>query len=85
MASYRVLIRRSAEKEIEQLPRSVRRLVVERIAALAVDPRPRGCKKLSGMDKYRVRQGSYRIVYTIDDDVVTVVVVRVAHRSDAYR
>lgn len=85
MASYNVLIRRSAEKEIGRLPLRVRRAVVERISALADDPRPRGCVKLSGEEKYRVRQGAYRIVYTVDDDVITVVVVRVAHRSDAYR
>lgn len=85
MARYSLLIRRSAEKEIERLPLRVRRRVVARISALATDPRPPGCVKLSGHDKYRIRQGAYRIVYTIDDAVVTVVVVRVAHRRDAYR
>ena len=89
MATYSVLIRRSAEKEIERVPlRDRRRIVeriVERIAALAADPRPPGCVKLSGHDKYRIRQGPYRVVYTIDDAVVTVIVVRVAHRRDTYR
>jgi mRNA interferase RelE/StbE len=85
VAAYRVLITRSAEKEIERLPDGVRRLVVRRILALADDPRPHGSQKLSGEDKYRIRQGDYRVVYTIEDAVVTVTVVRVAHRSDAYR
>jgi mRNA interferase RelE/StbE len=85
VASYSVLVTRSAEKEIASLPVEVRRLVVFRIQALATDPRPNGSEKLSGEDKYRIRQGRYRVVYTIDDEIVTVTVVRVAHRSDVYR
>lgn len=85
MASYRIFIKPSAAKEIEKLPtKKIRRAIVDRIAALADDPRPRGCRKLSGADRYRIRQGAYRILYTIDDDRVIVVVVRVAHRKDAY-
>jgi mRNA interferase RelE/StbE len=85
VGAYSVLITRSAEKEIERLPTAVRRLVVRRIEALAGEPRPHGSQKLAGEDKYRVRQGDYRIVYTIEDTIVTVTVVRVAHRSDVYR
>jgi mRNA interferase RelE/StbE len=85
VAAYSVLITRSAEKEIERLPAGVRRLVVRRVLALADDPRPQGSQKLTGEDKYRIRQGDYRVVYTIEDAIVTVTVVRVAHRSDVYR
>ena len=85
MARYSVLIKRSAEKEIAALPADVRWLVVLRIQGLATDPRPAGSQKLSGEDKYRIRQGSYRVAYTIEDAIVTVTVVRVAHRSDVYR
>jgi len=85
VGAYSVLITRSAEREIERLPTPMRRLVVRRIEALSGDPRPQGSQKLAGEDKYRVRQGDYRIVYTIEDSVVTVTVVRVAHRSDVYR
>jgi mRNA interferase RelE/StbE len=85
VASYSVLVTHSAEKEIASLPVEVRRLVVLRIQALATDPRPHGSEKLSGEEKYRIRQGRYRVVYTIDDEIVTVTVVRVAHRSDVYR
>src|SRR5262245_19747628 len=85
VGAYSVLITRSAEKEIERLPTPVRRLVVRRIEALSSDPRPHGSQKLTGEDKYRVRQGDYRIVYTVEDATVTVLVVRVAHRSDVYR
>ena len=85
MAAYSVLVTRSAEKEIERLPVDIRRLVVRRILALADDPRPHGSQKLTGEDKYRIRQGDYRVVYTIEDAIVTVTVVGVAHRSDVYR
>lgn len=82
---YSVEIKRSATREIEALPIKTRRLVVERIGALAHDPRPRGCEKLAGGEHYRVRQGEYRIVYTIEDAVLIVWVVKVAHRRDVYR
>ncbi len=86
MAKYRVFIKRSAQKEIRDLPtKKTRRAVVARIQALADDPRPRGRMKLTGADKYRVRQDTYRIPYTIDDDRVVVSVVRVAHRRFVYR
>ena len=86
MAKYRVFIKRSAQKEIRDLPnKKTRRAVVARIQALADDPRPPGCVKLTGANKYRVRQGTYRILYTIDDERIVVSVVRVAHRRAAYR
>ena len=56
-----------------------------KIGALADDPRPHGSEKLSGQERYRIRQGQYRAVYAIDDDERTVVVVKVAHRRDVYR
>jgi mRNA interferase RelE/StbE len=59
--------------------------VVERIGALADNPRSPGCTKLSGRDACWVRQGEYRIVYTVADDVLVVEVVTVGHRRDVYR
>lgn len=85
MASYRILIKPSAVKEMEFLPKKDRRRVVKRIQALAEDPRAPGCEKLSGEDKYRVRQGAYRVVYSIDDPAQTVLVVKVGHRKEVYR
>ena len=85
MASYKVLIKPSAVKEIESLPRKDRSRIVYRIQGLAENPRPHGCEKLSGQEKYRVRQGKYRILYQVFDDEVVVVVVKVAHRKEAYR
>lgn len=83
--SYEIRIRRSAEKEIRDLPRDVRLRVVNRISSLASDPRPKGCEKLAAADGYRIRVGAYRVVYTIEDRVLLVEIVRVAHRRDVYR
>ena len=85
MASYRVLIKPSAVKELERLPAKDRKRVASRITSLAADPRPPGADKLSGHEKYRLRQGDYRILYAIDDADVTVLVVKVGHRRDVYR
>ncbi len=86
MASYRLFIKPSAVKEIEAIPtQQDRRRVVHRIESLADNPRPPGCQKLSGNDRYRIRQGVYRIVYSIEDKQLIVFVVRVGHRKDVYR
>ena len=85
MASYNVLVKRSAAKEIEALPLKDRRRVVTRIEGLAANPRPVGCEKLSGEEKYRIRQGDYRVLYEIVDRDLIVTVVRVGNRRDVYR
>jgi len=85
VASYSLHIRRSAAKEISALPAKDRRRVVARITVLATDPRPVGCEKLSGEEKYRVRQGDYRILYEIIDADLIVTVVKVGNRRDVYR
>ena len=85
MASYKLLIKPSAAKEIESLPKTDRLRVVDRIQSLATDPRPVGCTKLSGEEKYRVRQGDYRILYEIQDHELMVTVVRIGHRREVYR
>ena len=86
MASYRIELRRSAAREIEAISnKKQRQQIVSRIARLAEDPRPSGCQKLSGLDAYRIRQGEYRIIYTIEDDRLVVNVVKVGHRRDVYR
>jgi len=83
--SYEIRIKRSAEKEIRALEKKPRRRVVRAIRALADDPRPPGCEKLTAEQAYRIRVGRYRVVYTIEDQVLVVVVVRVAHRREVYR
>ena len=87
MASSSIRIKASAAKEIEAIePKKVRRQVVARIRRLAVVPRPPGCEKLAGhVDRYRVRQGTSRIVYSVSDEVLTVWIVKLGHRSHVYR
>lgn len=85
MASYNVRIKASAAKELEVLPKKDRNRIVAKIEALANHPRPAGCEKLSGEEKYRLRQGDYRVLYSIDDPAATVTVVKVGHRRDVYR
>jgi len=85
VAKYKLLIKPSAAKEIETIPsKKDRQRIVERILKLGDNPRPPGCEKLSGQDKYRVRQGRYRIIYAIEDDDLLVYVVKVGHRKDVY-
>ena len=85
MESYNVFIKPSAAKELERIPLKDRRRVARRIAALAGDPRPPGCEKLTGENAFRIRQGNYRIVYTVEDEVLTIVVIKVGDRKDVYR
>ena len=84
MASYRVFIKPSAVKEIE-VPKRERRRIVMKIEGLSQDPRPAGSEKLSGRERYRVRQGSYRVIYSIDDEGKAVLVFKVGHRRNVYR
>ena len=84
MASYNVTIAKSAAKDIERVPLKDRRRIVARIRALGEDPRPPGHEKLSGDEKYRVRQGDYRILYEIVDADLVVSVVRVGNRQQLH-
>ena len=87
MASYSVLIKTSAAKELAAVePRAARVRIVSRIEALARTPRPRGSQKLAGdEERYRIRQGAYRIVYSVDDGARVVEVVKIGHRREVYR
>ena len=82
---YNLRMKRSAERELRQLPsRDVER-IARVIGALSENPRPHGCQKLATGDGYRVRQGDYRIVYTVDDEERVVEVYKIGHRRDVYR
>ena len=84
--SYSLVIKRSAEKELKKLPVGDLRRVVDRIRGLTQQSRPSGCEKLSGeAERYRIRQGDYRIVYGIDDSVHVVEIVKIGHRREVYR
>jgi mRNA interferase RelE/StbE len=82
---YRILIKPSALKELNSIPKKDLKRIVNCIQNLSEIPRPSGCEKLSGEDRYRVRQGLYRIVYSIDDKNHEVVIVKVGHRREVYR
>jgi mRNA interferase RelE/StbE len=82
---YRVALKASAEKEFLQFPDSIANRIFPRIKALATDPRPQGCKKLSGgRDEWRIRIGDYRVIYIVDDEERVVRVTRIAHRREVY-
>jgi len=83
-ANYKMQIKKSAAKEIEALPHEAVSKIVAKIGLLAQNPRPAGCKKLSGSEKYRIRVGDYRVLYEIEDEIVTVFVVKVRHRKEVY-
>lgn len=85
MARYELRFKPSVAKDFRNLPKQEVQRIMKCIEALRDDSRAPGCTKLSGADLYRVRQGVYRVVYAIDDDTVTVEVVRVGHRGDVYR
>ncbi len=85
MASYSILFTRSAARELERVPTKDRHRIVKRIGTLADNPRPAGAEKLSGDDKYRIRQGDYRILYEIVDAGLIVTVVRIGNRREGYR
>lgn len=85
MARYRLIVRKSVSKDIKGIPRKDVLRVLAAIEALADEPRPPGTKKLSGQERYRLRQGNYRILYEIEDDRLIVCVVRVGARRDVYR
>ncbi len=86
MASYRVILKPSVEKDLRALPPSVLKRVFKRIQTLEDDPRPRGSLKLAGAEQlYRIRLGDYRIVYTVDESSAQVIVYYVRHQRDVYR
>jgi mRNA interferase RelE/StbE len=83
---YKVLIKPSARKELLAIStKKDRQRIVRKIESLADEPRPPGCEKLSGYDRYRIRQGKYRIIYGIEDKELVVLVIKIAHRRDVYR
>ena len=85
MAKYRITFKTSVAKDLRMLPKSDIAKILGKIDTLSENPRGEGCIKLSGKEIYRIRQGVYRIVYEIKDDVLVVNVVKVAHRSHVYK
>jgi mRNA interferase RelE/StbE len=75
----------SAKKALDALSANIQKRIITAIKKLKENPRPVGCRKLKGQGTWRIRVGDYRVVYEIQDDVLIVLVVRVAHRKEAYR
>lgn len=85
MATYKIFFRRSVLKDLVKISKQELQRIIKRIEKLAHDPRPLGCEKISGQDRFRIRQGNYRIIYSIQDDELTIWVVKISHRRDVYR
>ncbi len=86
MTRYRVAITRTAERVLKKLPTDDQQRVARTVAMLAIDPRPRGARKLAGHDDvFRVRTGRFRVIYSIEDRQLTVLVLKIGHRKDVYR
>ena len=85
MASYKIVFKQSVVKDLRSIPKKDVQRILQKIDQLADDPRPIGGQKLADAEKYRIRQGNYRILYSIEDDIVTVTVVKIGHRRDVYR
>jgi mRNA interferase RelE/StbE len=85
MGAYKIFFKESVWKDFEPIPKKDLKKILQSIERLSEDPRPRGCEKLTGQERFRLRQGRYRIVYSIQDDELTVWVVKVGPRKDVYR
>ena len=85
MASYKLYIKKDAEKEIRSFPKADIKRVIKKILSLPNNPRPSGCEKLQGEAGYRIRQGVYRIVYSVDDEEKSITIIKVGHRREVYR
>lgn len=85
MGSFEVIFKQSVAKDLRQIPKKNVARILQRIEALRAELRPPGVEKLSGQEKYRIRQGVYRILYEIRNNELIVVVVKIGHRRDVYR
>lgn len=85
MAKYKLTFKTSVAKDLRHIPRQDVQSILQRIEGLADEPRPVGCEKLSGQERFRVRQGAYRIIYEVRDQELVIMVVKVGHRRDVYR
>jgi mRNA interferase RelE/StbE len=82
---YTVIIKKSAQKELDSIPKKLQLRIIGVIDLLAVNPFPPNAKKLQGREGYRIRTSDYRILYNVDGDQLEVMVVRIGHRSNIYK
>ena len=85
MAEYKIFFKESVENDFRTIPKKDLQKIILSIKTLAKDPRPPGYEKLTGQDRYRIRQGHYRIVYSVQDEELTIWIVKLGHRKDVYQ
>ena len=85
MAAYKIFLKKSVLKDLNKIPDKDLKKIIKRIESLANEPRPPGCEKLSGQERYRICQGNYRVIYSIKDKELVIWVVKVGHRRDVYK
>jgi len=85
MGAYKIFFKKLVEKDLNRIDKNELKKIIARISALADNPRPPGCEKLTGLERYRIRQGHYRILYSIQDHELTIWVIKIAHRKDIYK
>ena len=85
MANYKIVFRKSVTKDLRSIPNKDVARILQRMEELQEDPRPVGSEKLSGQERYRIRQGVYRIIYEVADGLLVVTVVKVGHRKHVYQ
>jgi len=85
MGKYKLQIKKSAEKELRKIPKKELIKIINKIQNLSEDPHPVGSIKLSNQEKYRLRIGNYRVLYKVEDNILTIFIIKVGHRKDIYR
>lgn len=86
MPVYEILLSKAARKQLSTLPAFIHNKIIEDIANLSTSPRPAGCKKLKGYrNSYRIRPGDYRVIYEIEDKVLSILVIAIGYRKDIYK
>jgi mRNA interferase RelE/StbE len=85
MEKYKIAVKKSAAKELEDIPKKDLQKIVKKIQSLTNNPRPRRSQKLSHKEYYRIRQGDYRIVYSVQDKELAIYIVKIGHRREIYR
>lgn len=84
MDQYKITLSKTAQKQLDKFPDNIALPIIQTIKKLAINPRPQGYKKLKGRDGYRIRQGNYRIIYEIHDNILLVAVIAIGHRKNIY-
>ncbi|MFH1856328.1 MAG: type II toxin-antitoxin system RelE/ParE family toxin [Candidatus Omnitrophota bacterium] len=85
MEKYKIVIKKSAVKELESIPKKDLQRIVKRIQMISESPKPNNSQKLSQREEYRIRQGDYRIIYAVINEKETVEIIKIGHRREIYR